>query len=220
MSNQKWSAYKHTNKINGKCYIGITSKTVEQRWENGLGYKKCPHFYNAIKKYGWDSFTHEVLYNDLTKEEANSTEIRLIHYYKSNDPKFGYNVSSGGAGSTGVKASERTKKIMSANNSGENNPMYGKHHSEKTKEKMHSFKIGKPLSEEHKRKLSEAKNGHNCGEKCVLCIELDLVFHSVRSAANTFGISETHISACCKGKRNLCGGYHWNYYNDSTLDVA
>lgn len=54
---RKYFVYKHTNKLNGKVYIGITGQiTVEERWKNGLGYNRYnrngqnSHFYNAIKK--------------------------------------------------------------------------------------------------------------------------------------------------------------------------
>lgn len=49
--------YIHTNKINQKKYVGITSKTPERRWGiNGCNYKDCPAFWNAIQKYGWEEF--------------------------------------------------------------------------------------------------------------------------------------------------------------------
>lgn len=99
-----YSVYMHTNKTNGKVYIGITGVGVEKRWKNGKGYlakKKNgdfnqPVFANAIIKYSFDGFIHEVLYTGLSKEEAEQKEIELISFYKSTDPKFGYNICSGG----------------------------------------------------------------------------------------------------------------------------
>ncbi len=92
-----YKVYAHTNKLNGKKYIGITGqKSVNSRWHRGEGYKKCYVFYNAIQKYGWDSFEHEVLFDGLTKEEAEAKEIELIALYRSNDGRHGYNVENGG----------------------------------------------------------------------------------------------------------------------------
>lgn len=91
--------YKHTNQSNNKVYIGITSRTCEQRWgKNGEGYKLQPKFYNAILKYGWENFYHEILYCDLTQKEALKKESELIQKYDS--IKNGYNVASFGTTSS------------------------------------------------------------------------------------------------------------------------
>ena len=91
----KYTVYKHTNKENGKVYIGITSQAVERRWQNGIGYART-YFGNAIQKYGWDGFDHEVLLTGLDKETACRMEIELIAAYKSNDREHGYNIAEGG----------------------------------------------------------------------------------------------------------------------------
>ena len=94
--NNEYIVYKHTSP-NGKVYIGITSQNPERRWrKNGEGYKDHNYFWNAIQKYGWDNFTHEILFNDLTAEQAYKKEQEFISYYKSNDSRYGYNLSSGG----------------------------------------------------------------------------------------------------------------------------
>ena len=63
-----WSVYVHTNITNGKKYVGITSRSVERRWQNGNGYNKGTVFRNAIDKYGWDGFRHDVLYSGLSED--------------------------------------------------------------------------------------------------------------------------------------------------------
>ena len=94
---RKYCVYCHTNKVNGKKYVGITSRKPEKRWgKNGKGYKCCPYFYRAIKKYGWDTFTHDILFKELSKEEAESKEIELIAEWDLNNTKFGYNITKGG----------------------------------------------------------------------------------------------------------------------------
>lgn len=102
--------YKHTNKINNKIYIGQTCQKPEYRWNNGEGYKGCPRFYNAIQKYGWENFSHEILVNDLTLEEANYQEEYWISFFDSANPSYGYNLSLGGANKT---IQDETRKKLS-----------------------------------------------------------------------------------------------------------
>ena len=57
----------------------------------GLG-----HFYNAINKYGWDAFTHEIIADGLTLQQASEWEQKLIEQYDSTNPDKGYNIAKGG----------------------------------------------------------------------------------------------------------------------------
>lgn len=95
-----WSVYVHTNKINNKRYVGITSQKPESRWRNGTGYYGQP-FYLAIKKHGWGNFDHEIVASNLTCDEANEFEITLIRELDSHIKKNGYNTTLGGKGSKG-----------------------------------------------------------------------------------------------------------------------
>lgn len=91
--------YKHTNKINGKSYIGQTIQKPSRRWRDGKHYID-QIFGVAIKKYGWDNFEHIILKDNIqTVEEANYWEEYYIKYYHTciYDPNCnGYNVSWGG----------------------------------------------------------------------------------------------------------------------------
>lgn len=101
----KFIVYKHTNKLNGKCYIGQTSSgDVKYRWRGGKGYVSQRKFYNAILKYGWDGFIHDILDVVDTQEEANNLERYYIE--KFNSIKDGYNIYEGGVGGKG-----RCKKV-------------------------------------------------------------------------------------------------------------
>ena len=87
--NKPYVVYCHTSP-SGKKYIGM-SKNVKRRWEaHGENYKTCIKFYNAIKKYGWENITHEILEENLTKEEAEKLEE---FYIKELDTiNNGYNI--------------------------------------------------------------------------------------------------------------------------------
>ena len=77
--------YKHTSP-NDKIYIGISKNDPKYRWlSNGKGYKSQTVFFNAIIKYGWINFKHEILYTNLSEEEALNKEEELIRLYKSYD---------------------------------------------------------------------------------------------------------------------------------------
>lgn len=108
---KEYCVYVHTNKTNGKKYVGITSRKPTERWHGGSNYKYNLHFYSAIKKYGWDGFDHDVLLVGLTKSQADSWERALIAQWNTTDKNNGYNIGLGGEGHESISA--RTRKKMS-----------------------------------------------------------------------------------------------------------
>lgn len=74
--------YIHKNISNGKVYVGQTCNLSERWRNNGKNYFNSIKFYNAIKKYGWNNFTHEVVYSNLNKQAADKLEKELIYKYK------------------------------------------------------------------------------------------------------------------------------------------
>lgn len=118
--------YKHTNKINGKVYIGQTINYSKRCTPSN--YKGSTYFYNAIQEYGWNNFSHEFLKTNLSQEEADYWECYFIKLYKSTDPLYGYNISEGGG----------HKNILL----GERNGFYGKRHTSENIEIMKQKKYG------------------------------------------------------------------------------
>lgn len=114
-----YRVYKHVFP-NGKVYVGITSQPLNCRWRSGKGYKNNIYLTRAVEKYGWDNVRHLVLKGDFTKDEANAKEKELIQKYQSNNPEFGYNITSGGDGQLGHshQLSEEAKKKISVANMG------------------------------------------------------------------------------------------------------
>ena len=161
MQERNYCVYKHTSPSN-KVYIGITSMKPIKRWNNGRGYIQHRSFYRAIQKYGWENIKHEILFENLSKEEACQKEIELISFYKSNQRGFGYNLSSGGeSGSKGCHHSEEAKRKNAEAHKGQIPWNKGKHLSEETKNKLSLIMKGKKMSEEFCKKISEAKKGEN-----------------------------------------------------------
>lgn len=106
METDRWCLYKHTSP-SGKVYIGI-AKNVKHRWRgNGTGYRGSTRIWYAIQKYGWNNFTHEILAENLTREEASELEKKTIAQYKSTDPRYGYNLTHGGYDGTLCEASRQ-----------------------------------------------------------------------------------------------------------------
>ena len=90
--------YKITNLINGKIYIGQTNN-LDRRMQEHLHDKRKGHpIHLALKKYGKDNFTYEVLYHG---ENYNEEEKKWIKYYDTTNNEKGYNIAQGGQDSVG-----------------------------------------------------------------------------------------------------------------------
>ena len=103
--------YIHTNKENGKVYIGQTNRDPKIRWRKGEGYKGSKRFYDAIKKYGWDGFEHEILISGVDDSTVNFWETYFINFYDSTNSEKGYNLTSGGKKC--FKVSDEVKQKLS-----------------------------------------------------------------------------------------------------------
>lgn len=209
-----WSVYIHTNKTNGKRYIGITSQVPEARWLGGHGYNRKLKFGRAISKYGWDRFEHKVIYEGLSEIEAKNIECDLISRFSTQDDRYGYNMTSGGDGVCGFKHTDSSKQKMSISKAGSNHPNYNKHLNESTRNKIatrlrgNQNASGVVRSDETKRKMSTAK------KKPVAMYaddKLIKLFDSALDAQEEMGINRKNISLCCLGYRNFAGGYSWKF---------
>lgn len=162
--------YKITNLKNNKAYIGITNGTLEERMKAHRSHSrnKRRKLYDAFKKYGFENFLVEILEEVETKKEALEKETLYIKHFDTFNN--GYNMNEGGTGL--VYHTGETKKKMSENNywlgknrSGENNPMFGKTHTEEVKEriskanKKNTYRQGKTHTEETKNKIREKAIG-------------------------------------------------------------
>lgn len=188
--------YKHTNLINGKVYIGQTCQKPEARWDNGNGYSKCPKFYLAIKKYGWENFNHEILESNLTKAEAGLREQYWIAFYNSQEE--GYNISPGGEHNTYPKES-REKMSKSA------------------KERFLKEEERIKQSERMKNNYKNNPNFHKDLKRPIKCIETGEIFESVAAAGKWANIkSLSAFGNYFRGESKTCGRHpetgerlHW-----------
>jgi len=202
---RKFIVYAHTNKINGKKYIGITSKKPEERWgKDGNGYSQQKRFFNAIKKYGWENFKHEILYEGLTLSNALKKEFELSKENKTTLKGYGYNNEVGRGGNFNM--SDETRAKHKENSAGSKNPMYGKRHTKATIEKL----------SKNAHKMIGIKNPVSRPIEGISIVDNNkLFFESANQAAKHFGFhNNSHFIECCKGKRKSCAGYKWQYINN------
>jgi len=136
-----YTIYKITNNINGKSYTGahITENPNDDYMGSGRLIKE------AIKEYGIENFSKEILYIANTEKEMNDKERELIEI----GPRS-YNIALGGRGA-GTHNEETKKKMSEAHK--------GKKKSAETKQKMSEAHKGKKKSAETKQKIGEANKG-------------------------------------------------------------
>lgn len=183
----KAGIYKLLCNSNGKIYIGKTVNLVKRL----NSHKNCKlkltgmcYFQYAILKYGWDSFTVEILevFENFDKLKDNDSLLEREAYYiklfDSTDKNIGYNTCSYSTDGTGISRgprSEETKEKIRKAHLGkkltcehkekmrQNN--LGKKHSEETKEKIRLGNLGKILPESAKEKVRLAQLGRKHSEE-------------------------------------------------------
>lgn len=216
--------YMHTNKINGKFYIGQTCQGLNKRaGSNGESYRGCERFYEAIKEFGWDNFEHTILLTGLSSDEANEMEVKLIISTRSYDPAIGYNIALGGSGMT----SERSKELWSrpeyrARISEANKEIWADEEYHRTRSALYKEQWKDP--EKRKRRSIQAtkrwanEEFRTKAQKAVLaacatsvrCVETGEVFNAIVDACKKYNVHHANlIRSIRKGCR--CGGYHWEY---------
>lgn len=111
-------AYRITNKQTGKSYIGITIRTVEDRWHRhclAAVRQPLPDYAlsRAIRKYGPDAFEIEAIASAKTKADLFALETLLIAQHQTLLPG-GYNHTKGGEGVIGVPRDQQYRSNISA----------------------------------------------------------------------------------------------------------
>ncbi len=211
---------------NGKQYVGITKSRTSRRWDCGRGYFSQPLMYNAIKKYGWENVKHEIVRDNLAKEDAEMLERKLIKHYDLRNRDKGYNVLAGG--NAPVATSEASREFQRKRML-ENNPRKGVHWTEEEKARISAALKGRKPSEEARRKMSEnhwdvsgvnnpnygvpcteekrekQKQSHKKDMKPVEQYDLNGVFikrfDGIHEASRQTGICRSSIHDCCTGRQ-------------------
>ena len=150
-----YKIYLITNTENTKKYVGITKFSLEERFSQHV--KRGFVLTEAIQKYGYQNFSIDMIEEVESAERAYELEQYYIKEYNAKVP-YGYNLTDGGDGIFGwevaeeyrQECSERVKKLHKEKKVG----MYGKKHSDETKQKMSEASKGKSKPWLIGRKLS------------------------------------------------------------------
>jgi len=138
--------YSITNKINGKQYIGQTvnyeRRVIDHKYYSKKEIKYRSAIYDAMKKYGVDNFEFTII-ETCDAEELDVKEQEWIAKLNTLVPN-GYNILNGG------------KKLFD-----ENNPFYGKFHTEETKNKISKKNKNRIQSEEEIELRKIINSGEN-----------------------------------------------------------
>ena len=145
----------------------------------------------------------EILFDDLTWEEAKQKEIEFIALYGRIDKRLGTlaNLTDGGDGTLGAIVSKEKRELFSRVHS-------GKIHSPEVRKKISNTLKSKPRDEEKIAKLVEGSLRYSKSQiKKVLCTDTGMVFESATDAASYFKITRTaivrQINGIRKNKFNL-----------------
>jgi group I intron endonuclease len=140
------------NNLNNKLYIGFTGNYKKRMSDhkclavnpNTPRYKEP--FYNAIRRDGWDNFTHDILEEFDNKSEALQREAFYIALCRTNRNKYGkdwgYNMTDGGEHPGHRVYSAETISKMSKAKLG-NTLRRGSKHTKESILKMRDVKKGK-----------------------------------------------------------------------------
>ena len=163
--------YKITNKVNNKSYVGYTANP-QARWVAHRHNQGSKLVYQAIKKYGVDKFTFEVIAEDTVENEQ-----QYINEHNTMAPN-GYNLTEGGSlppnhkGKTykeiyGNRWRERIEKYKKTQK--ERGGFHSMPHTKATKDKISKNNARAMLGKKHSKKtlklMSDKRKGVHVGSK-------------------------------------------------------
>lgn len=190
--------YKITNKINNKIYIGQSINPIEERWRrhcsDALNGITDTHFARAIRKYGPEAFTVELL-DDTAKTQKELTEKECYYIKLFNTQVEGYNETDVSYKCGGNTYQSKTPEELAV-----------------IKNKLHQSKLGGKNPHAKSIKCKNIKTNE------------ELFFNSMAEGATYFGMtSHQPISRRCRGEVKSLYNEEWMFsyqdqdYNTFTL---
>lgn len=178
------------NSINGKCYIGqTTKKNPVARWKQHIRSAKYAAnsdilFYRAIRKYGADAFVFETVVSNVPVALLDDLETNCIAAYDGYTE--GYNTLKYGSSVRGYTHSDALKAHWSATRKG-------------------------AIPHNKGMKCPEISGANNSRAIPVICITTGKLFGSGAEAADYYKLTASSITATCKGRRKTTNGLVFEY---------
>ena len=169
--------YKHIRlDTNQPFYIGIGADSKGKYTRANRKTYRSSRWDRVVNKYG---YYIEIVYDNITYDEAKEKEIELIKFYgkknRKNPDGLLVNHTDGGDGMLGWEPSEETRKKWSdqrrGKNLGDENPFYGRKHTKEFVKKIsktnkgNSYSLGRKLTEETKSRIGEKAKGRIMNEE-------------------------------------------------------
>jgi len=175
--------YKVTNIVNGKIYVGQTTRDLslrisEHKHGKERADRKNSPLYLAFQKYGFENFTFEVIHKSFTMDELNFKEQEFIKIYNCVSPN-GYNLALGGSNRA---SSPETRQKMSKSAKKLGGPNIKSCHSDEVKQKARVSRL----------KLNKA----------IICLG---------QAARKLQCDRADITRVCNGKSKHVKGYVFKF---------
>ena len=191
-----YHVYQIFNTLNGKIYIGKTSnfnrrlKTHIRIAEVGkeIYKEKFQLIHSAINKYR-SNMEFSIIQSFLLEKDAFSAEMYWINYFNSNNPKFGYNLTKGGEGSSGLKLSPQHKAKLLVVNVGKITPKSTKLKISKSVTKLNQVGENNPNASITNEKANTIRNMYATGN------------YNQTQLGSIFNITQSTVSLILNNKR-------------------
>lgn len=156
--------YLAKNIINGKVYIGKTTKNISYRIKSHITHSKSKEskkypFIRALLKYGYDNFIWGTICECSNEKELDEFEKYYIKVFNSRNSTLGYNITAGGEGGDTFTYNPNADKIRDKLRLAR----IGYKLSDETKEKIRQKRIGIPRTQSTIDKMVKARKGRKTG---------------------------------------------------------
>lgn len=192
--------YKHIFP-NGAVYIGRTDMEPEDRFMDGWGYRNMPAVFSVILQYGWKNVKHEILHDNLTKEESKELEKKEI-----------------------IRSFENEEVILNIHHV----PAQYRAHKSTKDGAQYDLITGHRIGH-YKEHIIPLVEKPNCIHQCpinVYDIEGNYIttYPSIKITAQELGVNAGNVASCCKGVRSTgkavysVGDYVFRYAPEKILE--